>query len=67
MPCKCSQKKMSNAQRAITKLRVTCPECVEGLVGADGTNYPLHLTPVIVSAQQVTLWKAAGHPVQVLL
>lgn len=68
MPCGCSanKKKLSAAAAAVAKMRVHCPDCETGLIGMDEVNYPLHLTPVIVSAEQVNIWKQAGYPVQIL-
>ena len=66
MPCACSSKKQSKAVQAVTKVRVTCPGCAENLIGVDGSQYPAHLTPVIVSSQQVEIWRAAGHVIEIL-
>lgn len=68
MPCACNNKKkhLSKAAQLVTKVRVTCPECTIGLLGFDGTEYPVHLTPVIVSVQQVEAWQNAGHEIQIL-
>lgn len=64
--CKANKKALSASAQAVQKVRVQCLDCSEDLLGLDNVLYPVHLTPVIVSAQQVDAWKSAGYPIQIL-
>lgn len=68
MPCGCNAKKkeQSASAKAVQKVRVTCENCTEDLIGSDGMHYPAHLTPVIVTQQQAAVWSNQGHALRVL-
>lgn len=64
MGCGCSKKKPYFKTIETPKIKVSCPNCTDGLVGIDGRFYPVNLTIVEVTETQFEIWSEDGYPVE---